>query len=96
MDLLFSLQGLFFIERAVFKSWRPRGGAKQDFLKVYKVFLCRSRRGAPLGRGIRRGPGKEVQAGFDPPFVPPVIPAGFLAMRTSCGLELSLEVYLSW
>ena len=56
LDLVFSLQGLFFIEREVCKSQRPRGGAKQSFLKVYEVLLCRIRRGTSLSRWSRRGP----------------------------------------
>ena len=56
LDLVFSLQGLFFIEREVCKSRRPRGGAKQSFLQVCEVLLCRIRRGSSLCKWIRRGP----------------------------------------
>lgn len=62
LDLVFSLQGLFFIEREVCRSRRPRGGAKQIFLKVYEVLLCRIRRGISLCRWIKEGQWASLMA----------------------------------
>lgn len=40
LNLLFSLQELFYLERKVFKSWRPRGGVKARLSASFTLRFC--------------------------------------------------------
>lgn len=74
LDLLFSLQELFYIEREVLESWRPRGGGKARLSESsHSAFVQNQTRGpSDLEKGQRR----KWRLDFILHLSPPVIPAG--------------------